>query len=637
MEKRARSKWNIVAGLAALCAAAAAILFFFGGVSSPGFEEVVLFPTMESRNETAWNYYDQYGNAAAEAYNTDGYLEGVENAAGNAVAAERIMTEPLENAVLKFQYMGQQVSVYLDGTLLYSDIPGTPEEGIAFLPPDGDAFERKRDEFQTQYAVLPEDYLGKTLTVITYFPDGEVTIPVYPTLQNDATVAAYPVTDSAKPLALGGAFAAAALLLLVLLVYGAFSGIAEWPVALLAAFFLCAMVGRIYLSSAAYYSIGSSMAGYLVSVLYIDLLFLFFSCYMRKSLRIAMACAVVFHIAAEGIRAARNALAGQFYETGGDGWIAFFILMLFVVFCIMEWRAKKSFFPTLGKCILAFGAGYAALLAGSFFLAPGSAFTTELWLPFSSLTFGRAVGFNQLFSVYLAVAGLVIVFLAFIRRNIYIRTERNMLALKNEAILETMQAMEAAMRQSDEQRHEIKHHIAALQILLQTGQQDKAENYLSELASAVDASGAQRYTENILIDAILKDEAGKAAQGNIEIEAEVAVPRELSVTDHDMCSLLYNMLDNAIRACAALPEGKRKIRLKLQKKGNFLAVLCQNPRNGMVRTDREGNIETSHTDGAGHGYGIPIMRKICEKYHSVLLVEFDGDMFTVKTNLRLPD
>ena len=101
-------------------------------------------------------------------------------------------------------------------------------------------------------------------------------VPAYPTMQNDDTVASYPVVDSARPLALSGVFAAAAVLLLVLLVYAVLSGIPDWPVALLAAFFLCAMIGQVYTSTAAYYSIGTNLAGYLVSALYADLLLLFF-------------------------------------------------------------------------------------------------------------------------------------------------------------------------------------------------------------------------------------------------------------------------------------------------------------------------------------------------------------------------
>ena len=51
--------------------------------------------------------------------------------------------EPLEDAALKFQYLNRPISVYLDGTLLYSDIPGTPEQGVEFLPPDAGSFKEQ--------------------------------------------------------------------------------------------------------------------------------------------------------------------------------------------------------------------------------------------------------------------------------------------------------------------------------------------------------------------------------------------------------------------------------------------------------------------------------------------------------------
>ena len=636
MGNKPQRKWTAVAGAVLLCMAVIFIVFFFGEVSTAKFDSVFLFPTPEY--ETDWRYYDEAGNAGYEAHQEDGYLVEVEGTVGNAVAAERVMKEPLENAALKFQYLNRQISVYLDGTLLYSDIPGTPEQGVEFLPPDAEFFQKNRDAFKTQYVTLPDDYLGGTLTVVTYFADDIPMVPAYPTMQNDDTVASYPVVDSARPLALSGVFAAAAVLLLVLLVYAVLSGIPDWPVALLAAFFLCAMIGQVYTSTAAYYSIGTNLAGYLVSALYADLLLLFFSCYMRKGFRIAMLCAVAFHAAATILQALDNAWAGEFYEAGNEGWVAFDTLMLFAALCFFEWRAKKPVFAALGKYIAAFGAGYAALLACAFFFAPDSVFAEDVWRPFSSFVSGRAVAFNNIFSICLSIAGLVIIFLDFIRRNISVRTERNMLALKNETVLENMRGMEAYMRRADEQRHEIRHHIAALRILLKNGEEQKAQAYLEELSEAVDASGLRRYTENMLVSAILNGEASKAARSHVEIDAELGVPQELSLSDNDLCSLLYNMLDNAIRACAELPEGReRRIRFKMQKKGNFLVIVCRNPKAETIRTDAEGHIATSKRNAAGHGYGLSVMRKICEKYHSVLLIEIDDEFFTVRTNLRLPD
>lgn len=176
-----------------------------------------------------------------------------------------------------------------------------------------------------------------------------------------------------------------------------------------------------------------------------------------------------------------------------------------------------------------------------------------------------------------------------------------------------------------------------MQILLKNGDVCKAGEYLEKITEAVDEAGMQRYTENILVNAILNDEIKKAAACDIKTEADIVVPRELSLDDHDLCSLLYNMLDNAIDACARMPAGKKRwINFRIHKKGHFLIVLCRNSKSGSIVTGDGGYITTSKKNRAGHGYGLPVMREICEKYHSVLLVEFYEDSFTVKTNLRLP-
>lgn len=632
---KTKSKWGLTAGIAILCAAAALLFLFLGKASTPKYESILLLPTPEY--ETDWSYYDEAGNQAREVYKKDGYLDTIEGFSGKALAAERTMTESIPDAALTFQYMDAQISVYLDGKLLYSDIPDIPEEKIRFSPPTKQSFEEKSGVFQTQYVILPEDYAGKTLTVITYFPEGPFTVPVYPTIQNDDTIAAGPATNSIGPIVLAGAFAAVAFLLLSLLVYGLATGAPEWPTALLAAFFLCVSISQIYNSQAAYYSIEPNLAVYLVSTLYIDLLFLFFACYMRKGFRIALICAVVFYAVASCAQVIKNVSLGDFYETGNNGWVAFGIFALFIVFCCLEWKAGKSYFPAIGKCLLAFGAAYAAAILFSHLIAPESRFAVDLWMPFSSFFFGKANAVNEILSGYIAIVGTAVILVSFVRRNILIHTERNALTLRNEMMLENIRGMEDSLRVSDKQRHEMKHHIAAMQILLKNGDVCKAGEYLEKITEAVDEAGMQRYTENILVNAILNDEIKKAAACDIKTEADIVVPRELSLDDHDLCSLLYNMLDNAIDACARMPAGKKRwINFRIHKKGHFLIVLCRNSKSGSIVTGDGGYITTSKKNRAGHGYGLPVMREICEKYHSVLLVEFYEDSFTVKTNLRLP-
>lgn len=614
----------------------ACIIAFIIKVSTPRNTNIVLFPG-DGRN-VGWSYYDAEGNIGQEEMDEFGFLEGISGIDTWTVASERVMTEDLTNAYLYFEYMNRLISVYLDGRLLYSDIFEAPKDKIVFLNPDPSDF---KDELKTIYISLPSGYTGKKLTVITYYSpepkEDSLIFPSFPELCNDDTISAISITSTAKDFVVCGMFALTAVVLLVMVIYGAVTGGAQWYSVLLAIYFFCLTVKSGYVSEAASYSIGINLPGYLLSDCSSIFLLLFCASYIRRSFRIVLNCAILFYGTAMVALTVYNAQSGYLYETNNKGLLEFCLLLVFVILSIVEWKSKKQFFSILGKSLLVLSGCYIGTMASFYVLMHETDLGLQLYMPFSSLVAGHPVAFNRLLSDGLAIAGIIAVLQRFLQANAAGRTEQRMLALKNEIMRTNFQNMETSMKKTEEQRHELKHHIAALTILLHDGQIEKAETYLKNMDQAVDSSMAKHYTSNLLINALLNDFAAKAKDQSVRFEAEATAAPELGMSDNDLCSLLYNMLDNALYACSKISEGERWIQFKLKIKGNFLTIVCINSKAGEILADDNGNIVTTHSDSLNHGYGMAVMRKICETYHSILLVEHTKDRFTVRTNLRLPD
>lgn len=99
-----------------------------------------------------------------------------------------------------------------------------------------------------------------------------------------------------------------------------------------------------------------------------------------------------------------------------------------------------------------------------------------------------------------------------------------------------------------------------------------------------------------------------------------------------------NMLDNALEGAARTPrERPRSIAFHVRYAGGFLAVLCENTFDGMVNADAHGRLHTRKADRLCHGFGLPQMSAVAEKYGSLLDVQYTDDLFTVQTALRLPE
>ena len=213
------------------------------------------------------------------------------------------------------------------------------------------------------------------------------------------------------------------------------------------------------------------------------------------------------------------------------------------------------------------------------------------------------------------------------------RTRAKALELKNQLVLENYRSLEAKLREGAELRHEFAHRLTVLDAYAEAGDYEAVARSLEEWRGS-SADGSARYCEHIAVNAMLQDAAARARERGIEFRASAIVPRELNISDDDLCRLLMNMLDNAVEGAERTPEGRRKfVRVRLRSSEGFLAVSCENSFDGRVLPDGRGGLLTTKTEGA-HGLGLAQMRAVAEKYSSVLeLSRTDGE-FTVQTALK---
>jgi len=63
-----------------------------------------------------------------------------------------------------------------------------------------------------------------------------------------------------------------------------------------------------------------------------------------------------------------------------------------------------------------------------------------------------------------------------------------------------------------------------------------------------------RFCENETVNLILSSYAGKAKQSDITFSIDARLPDTLLLSDTELCSILSNALDNALRACKQIPD-----------------------------------------------------------------------------------
>ena len=138
------------------------------------------------------------------------------------------------------------------------------------------------------------------------------------------------------------------------------------------------------------------------------------------------------------------------------------------------------------------------------------------------------------------------------------RTQARTLELKNRLLLDSYHTIEQKMRDSAALRHEFRHQITALDALYQQKDFDRLGKLLSDLKHQESQLSQTRFTDNITVNAILQDAASRAAQAGAAFNTQVHIPTELTIPEKDLCTLLMNMLDNALEACKQVEKPEER-------------------------------------------------------------------------------
>ena len=198
------------------------------------------------------------------------------------------------------------------------------------------------------------------------------------------------------------------------------------------------------------------------------------------------------------------------------------------------------------------------------------------------------------------------------------RAQAEMQSTMLEAGLKQSQIEVDALRRAEMQtavyQHDMRHHLNAIDGFLAAGKPQQAEKYIRKVRSDIERITPKRYCDNELVNLLCSSFAGKAQRMGVRLEVDAKLPRELSVSDTELCAVLSNALENALRAVSDQPEADRWVTLYCGVRLGKLLVEIQNPcAEGLVMRD---GLPVS--ERAGHGYGCRSIQTIAERRGGLL-------------------
>lgn len=177
-------------------------------------------------------------------------------------------------------------------------------------------------------------------------------------------------------------------------------------------------------------------------------------------------------------------------------------------------------------------------------------------------------------------------------------------------------------------RHDLNNHLLVLNRLAQQKELDKINEYLKAMCQESLPSTGTCRTGNTTVDALLSVKEQAVCAENISFTCELNLPEELPLEDFDLCILLGNLLDNAIRAASQISEPKdRRIVMQAKTVKRNLLLEIKNT------VPQETKLRRFGTDQ--YGTGLHNVQNIIEKYHAAMDISPEDTCFCVSILLPL--
>ena len=191
------------------------------------------------------------------------------------------------------------------------------------------------------------------------------------------------------------------------------------------------------------------------------------------------------------------------------------------------------------------------------------------------------------------------------------------------------QGLRREERQVRTLRHDLRNHLTALRGLVELGEDERALQYMDQLADSPALRGGKRLCENDAANAVLSAKAEAMGRSGLTADFSVSLPKALPLAEVDLCALLGNAADNAMEAAERAEDKTVLLRCRAEK-GLFM-LRVENAYAGDLSPD----LATTKADKSSHGFGLAGMREIAERLGGSLETRAGGGRFQLVVCLPL--
>lgn len=239
-------------------------------------------------------------------------------------------------------------------------------------------------------------------------------------------------------------------------------------------------------------------------------------------------------------------------------------------------------------------------------------------LPF--LCYVSAMGLDQAVSgssrrveaLLMVVFFLATIFLGYtLLARMIARLRREQLAVKEREIMQAgiralkleQNELQETGRKIAEHLHEQRQLVQMMQEMLREKNYDGMIRMLEQMEAMTEVHSPTRYTDNAPVNGVLVYYAADLKEKGIRFSVKMELPPQLPVDDWALAVVIGNLLDNAIRACVKLQDGRKPAVSVMGRTCGQTLIEIRNTYDGELDFDAETGLPLSKR-GKNHGIGL---------------------------------
>lgn len=186
-------------------------------------------------------------------------------------------------------------------------------------------------------------------------------------------------------------------------------------------------------------------------------------------------------------------------------------------------------------------------------------------------------------------------------------------------------------------KHDYKFMMASLKSLIRANKNEKALELIDEMFDEMQKKVLihKKYSDNIVLDAMLQDLANICGENEIRFTSNVFVPRNTELSSLDAIRIFSNFANNAVEACQKCPVSERFIDVASANEQQWVTLQAINSYNGKSHIE-DGKFITTKEEKHSHGLGLAIVEQIAENLGGFVLYEPDPEKGIFLVRIHIP-